>query len=145
MEGVGDLDEVIDRMRDIAPAASTTVLFVEADDEYFTVLRLGAGDDLRVFGSDAAFVSESRLGAVLLSDAEVDSNGPVDDADPETPVASELDAEPVGEADLLADLGVSASALLSLCGKDGMLPADVIAEVASMAGFGDVLEEVHDA
>ncbi|GAA4911428.1 putative tRNA adenosine deaminase-associated protein [Stackebrandtia albiflava] len=144
LDGVEDLDEVVDRLRDVNPDADISLLFVEADDEYLVVLRLDQGDDLRVFGSDAPFAEESRLGAVLLSETETDAPEPVDDDD-DTPVKSELDAEPVGEADLLADLGVSASMLLTLCAKDGMLPSDVTAEVASRIGCGEVMEEVHDA
>ncbi|MGH8793432.1 MAG: tRNA adenosine deaminase-associated protein [Stackebrandtia sp.] len=148
LDGVGDLDEVIDRMRELGSGASPVVMFVEADDEYLVVLRLDDGDSLRVFGSDAPYASESRLGAVLLSDVDVETPGEVvddDDDDSDTPVSSELDAQPVGEPDLLEDLDVSAALLLELCAKDGMLPSDVIAEVAGQMGCGDVMEEVHDA
>lgn len=146
LDGVEDIDEVLDRLRDIEPDAEVSLLFVEADDEYLVILRLDNGDDLRVFGSDAPFADESRLGAVLLSETDTDtlpgSDG--DDEDSDTPVTSELDANPVGEADLLADLGVPAALLLGLCAKDGMLPTDVTAEISSRIGCGDVMEEVHD-
>ncbi|CAM3197317.1 tRNA adenosine deaminase-associated protein [Stackebrandtia soli] len=145
LDGVTDLDDVVDRLRDVDSSANISLLFVEADDEYLTVLRLDNGDDLRVFCSDAPFAEESRLGGILLSDTDTDTSSSSDDDDEETPVRSELDAEPVGETDLLTDLGVSASVLLELCAKDGMLPSDVTVEVASRIGFSDVLEEVHDA
>src|SRR3712207_6957376 len=35
---------------------------------YTTLFRSDDGEDLRVFGSDAAFIAESRLGALLLGD-----------------------------------------------------------------------------
>ena len=35
--------------------AAIALLFVEADDSYLTVLRLDDGEDLRIFGSDAAY------------------------------------------------------------------------------------------
>lgn len=145
LDAVGDLDDVIDVVRDVDPEAQISLLFVEADDEYLVILRLDNGDDARVFGSDAPFAEESRLGAVLLSDIDADvAPVPNGDDDLETPVMSELDAQPVGEADLLSDLGVPAATLLNLCAKDGMLPSDVTAEVASLIGCGDVVDEVHD-
>lgn len=143
LDGVADLDEVIDLLRDVDPGADVSLLFVEADDEYLVVMRLDDGDDLRLFCSDAPFADESKLGAVLLSDTDTTPVEPLDDDD--MPVKSELDVEPVGDSDLLTDLGVSASVLLSLCAKDGMLPSDVTAEVAGQIGCGDVMEEVHDA
>lgn len=147
LDGVEDIDEVLDRLRDTDPDAEVSLLFVEADDEYLVVVRLDNGDDMRVFGSDAPFADESRLGAVLLSETDTDpavSTGD-DDDDPDTPVTSELDAAPVGDFDLLDDLGVSADLLVALCGKDGMLPSDVTAEIGSRIGCGEALEEVHDA
>ena len=148
LDDVDDLDEVLDRLRDIDPDADTALLFVEADDEYLVILRLDNGDDLRVFGSDAPFAEESRLGGILLSDTDTDVTpepSTDDDEDAEPPVTSELDVAPVGEPELLADLGVSATMLLGLCAKDGMLPSDITAEIGTRIGCGDVLEEVHDA
>jgi putative tRNA adenosine deaminase-associated protein len=61
------------------------------------------------------------------------------------PPAADPDADPVGDADLLADLGVSAHRLLTLCGLEGMMPADVTAEICQRIGCGDELEELRDA
>jgi putative tRNA adenosine deaminase-associated protein len=55
------------------------------------------------------------------------------------------DADPVGDADLLADLGVSAHRLLELCSHEGLLPADVTAEVCQAIGCGDEVEELREA
>ncbi|WFE26164.1 tRNA adenosine deaminase-associated protein [Solwaraspora sp. WMMD791] len=188
--GVADIDEVVDRLREVDPDAEVSLLFVESDDSYLVILRLDEGEDLRIFSSDAAFADESRLGALLIGDirtpaVEVDlepvvvgaaaSGGTVaggaapspgggaggyagdpltdfdddvdalaDEEDDEEPVA-DPDAEPVGDADLLADLGVSARRLLALCSRDGMLPADVTAEVCQTLGCGDEIEELREA
>ena len=147
LDGLADIDEVADQLRDVDPDASVSLLFVEADDTYLVVLRLDDGEDLRVFGSDSAFAEESRLGALLLSDVE----SPALELDEETPGGDEEDkpaadptADPVGDADLLSDLGVSAHKLLQLCATDGMLPSDVIAELSQMIGCGDEVEELRD-
>lgn len=153
LAGVVDLDEAADRLRDVDQDAAKSLLFVEADDAYLVIMRLDDGEDLRVFGSDAAFAEESRLGRVLLGDikapaVELDDDAPdaartgAGDEDTERP-AADPDAEPVGDADILADLGVSASRLLALCAHEGMLPADVTAEICEIIGCGDAVEELR--
>ena len=114
------------------------------------MLRLDEGEDLRIFGSDSAFADESRLGALLVGDIKapaIEIDEVVErsaDADPDKP-AADPDADPVGDADLLADLGVSARRLLELCGSEGLLPADVTAELCQTIGCGDEVEELREA
>jgi putative tRNA adenosine deaminase-associated protein len=50
----------------------------------------------------------------------------------------------VGDADLLADLGIPAPKLLALCGHEGMMPADVTAEVCQVLGCADEVEELRE-
>src|SRR5215475_11557535 len=95
LNGVADIEEVADRLRDVEPEADVALLFVEADDAYLVILRLDEGEDLRVFGSDAAFAEESRLGALLLGEAE----GPAS-----VPGSATGWVEPAAEA---ADAGVA--------------------------------------
>jgi putative tRNA adenosine deaminase-associated protein len=154
VSGAADVEEVADRLRDVDLYAEVSLLFVEADDSYLVIMRLDQGEDLRVFGSDSAFARESRLGALLLGDielpvleidtaiAEAEASGGGDDGDEP---AADTEADPVGDADLLADLGVSAHRLLSTCAREGMLPSDVSAEVAQAIGCGDELEELREA
>ena len=152
LNGAADVDEIADRLRDVDPDADVSLLFVESDDAYLAILRLDDGEDLRVFGSDSAFPEESRLGAVLLGDIEepvleideVAGEGaePADE-EPEEPPA-EADTDPVGDPDLLADLGVPAQRLLALCAHEGMLPSDVTAEICQALGCGDELEELRE-
>ncbi|MFI5932393.1 tRNA adenosine deaminase-associated protein [Actinoplanes sp. NPDC051494] len=156
LTGAADIDEVVDRLRDAEPDAELSLLFVEADDQYLVILRLDDGEDLRVFGSDSAFADESRIGTLLLTDVEppaleIDdlagpppSSGSGDDDEDERP-AADPDADPVGDVEILADLGIGSHRLLTLCGLEGMLPADVTAEICQKLGAGDELEELRDA
>jgi len=151
LDGLADIDEVADQLRDVDPDASVSLLFVEADDTYLVVLRLDEGEDLRVFGSDSVFAEESRLGALLLSDVEspaleLDLDEPsASDDDADDKPAADPTADPVGDADLLSDLGVSAHKLLQLCATDGMLPSDITAELCQMIGCGDEVEELRES
>ena len=154
-----DVEDVADRLRELDPAADVSLLFVESDDSYLVIMRLDGGEDLRVFGSDTAFAEESRLGALLLADfglpaletgalelVESEESSPDADAgtpDPADPASAE--ADPAGDPDLLADLGVPAGKLLRLCAHDGMLPSDVTAEVCQAIGCGDEVEELREA
>ena len=55
------------------------------------------------------------------------------------------DSEPLGDADLLADLGTSRRELIALVKHEGTLPADVITEVCERAGCVDELETLRGA
>lgn len=149
LSGIADVDEVADLLRDADPEASVSLLFVEAVDAYLVIMRLDDGEDLRVFGSDSAFAEESRLGKLLLSDVEtpaleIDEDVDTDSDDDNKPAADPA-VDPVGDADLLADLGVSAHKLLQLCATDGLLPSDITAELCQMIGCGDEVEELRES
>ncbi|MET8267678.1 tRNA adenosine deaminase-associated protein [Micromonospora arida] len=153
LRGATDIDEVADRLRDVDLEADVSLLFVEADDAYLVILRLDEGEDLRVFGSDSAYAEESQLGALLVGDLKTSVTGldgddeprPVSTGDEESeqPVV-DPEADPVGEADLLANLGISAQKLLTLCTHEGMMPADVTAEICQVLGCADEVEELRE-
>ncbi|MGC5334922.1 tRNA adenosine deaminase-associated protein [Micromonospora sp. DT62] len=153
LRGVTDIEDVADRLRDVEPDADLSLLFVEADDTYLVVMRLDEGEDLRVFGSDSAYAEESRLGALLVGDLKTSVTG-LDDTDEPRPSgrgdddteqpAVDPEADPVGEADLLADLGIPAQKLLNLCAQEGTMPADVTAEVCQVLGCADEVEELRE-
>ncbi|MFD1371196.1 tRNA adenosine deaminase-associated protein [Actinoplanes sichuanensis] len=154
LTGLADIDEVVDALRDTEPDADLALLFVESDDEYLAILRLDEGEDLRVFGSDSGFAEESRIGSVLLGEIEAPAlgldelaegqyEGQDEGDDEEKPV--DPDADPIGDAELLGDLGLNAQRLLALCGMEGMLPSDVTAEICQKIGCGDEMEELREA
>ncbi|MBM0225558.1 tRNA adenosine deaminase-associated protein [Micromonospora sp. ATA51] len=150
LRGATDIEEVADRLRDVEPDAELSLLFVEADDAYLVILRLDEGEDLRVFGSDSAYAEESRLGALLVGDLKTSVTGDepraaVTGGDEETEQpAVDPEADPVGDADILADLGIPAQKLLALCAHEGMLPADVTAEICQVLGCADEIEELRE-
>jgi putative tRNA adenosine deaminase-associated protein len=139
LDEVEDAESAADLIREIEMDAELALLFVEADDEFLVIARLDGGDELRVFGSDLAFADESRVGAALLSGLE-EAEVPTDSDDPDEP---ELMGRPAGDADLLADLGVSARDLLALCAHEGLLPADVMLEISRKVGCADALTELR--
>ncbi|SCE78079.1 putative tRNA adenosine deaminase-associated protein [Micromonospora purpureochromogenes] len=153
LRGASDIDDVADRLRDVEPDADLSLLFVEADDAYLVILRLDEGEDLRIFGSDSAYAEESRLGALLVGDLKTSVTGLEESEEPRPSAAGgeeseqpavDPEADPVGDADILADLGIPAQKLLQLCTDEGMLPADVTAEVCQVLGCVDEVEELRE-
>lgn len=153
LRGASDIEDVADRLRDVEPDADLSLLFVEADDAYLVILRLDEGEDLRIFGSDSAYAEESRLGALLVGDLKTSVTGLEESEEPRPSAAGDEESEqpavdpeadPVGDADILADLGISAQKLLRLCAHEGMLPADVTAEVCQVLGCADEVEELRE-
>jgi putative tRNA adenosine deaminase-associated protein len=142
-----DLDGVLDELREVSDDADLTLLFVEENDEWFAVVRLD-GDEPRVFLSDGRVVETSTLGAVFGEAATVaeppDDDEDDDDSDDEEEEVTRIAGDPVGDAELLADLGTPSSRLLKLCAEEGQLPADIISSLCERAGCLDVLESLRE-
>jgi len=140
LDGASDVDEVADLVRDLDGDADTVLLFVEEDDEYLAILRVDAeADELRVFVSDG-HAADSYPMAELFAGAVEDPAG-----DGEDDESLGRDSEPLGDADLLTDLGTSRRELIALVEHEGTLPADVITEVCERAGCVDELEALRGA
>jgi len=142
LDGLTDVDAVADRVRDVGGEAETALLFVEEDDEYVAILRVDA-DDLRVFVSDSQ-AAESYPVAGIFAGAVEEEPAP-SDLDDEEEDEEPPDSEPVGDADLLADLGTPRRDLIALVTHERTLPSDVISEVCERAGCLDELETLRGA
>lgn len=141
LDGASDVDELADRVREIDDEAETSLLFVEEDDEYVAILRVDAeAPEPRVFMSDAHAADTYPVAELFATAVEEDVAAGGDDDEPPG-----HDSEPLGDADLLADLGTSRRVLIDLVNHEGTLPADVISEVCERAGCLDELETLRGA
>ena len=144
LDGLSDVDEVADLLRDVDGEAETSLLFVEEDDEYVAILRLDAGaDEPRVFVSDALAAGTYPVAGLFAG--AVEDPGSVASVDEEDDDAPPPESEPLGDADLLADLGTPRRELLALVAHERTLPGDVISEVCERAGCLDELEMLRGA
>jgi putative tRNA adenosine deaminase-associated protein len=137
-----DLDALTDAMRDLGDGL--VVAFVEEDDEYLAIIRIDEDfTDPRVFLSDLRVLGTSGLAEALLADALPlpAPRGGDDEEDEDEGVM--LHAQPIGDLDLLEDLGTPAEALVALIAEEGMLPGDVVAAISERAGAGEILDEVR--
>jgi putative tRNA adenosine deaminase-associated protein len=148
LDEVEDLDGVVELLREVVgDDASTALLFVEEDDEWFAVLRIDADGEPRVFVSDARVIASSETAGLFAEaaiEATVDDEEIDDDTDDDDPdEGTRADGDPTGDPGLLADLGTPAPRLLELCAEEGQLPADVISALCEAAGCLDVLEKLR--
>jgi putative tRNA adenosine deaminase-associated protein len=145
LDEIEDIEGLTDLLRDLTgEGVGPALLLLEEDDEYVAIVRVDGGasglDEPRVFLSDRRAVQGSDVAAMLWEEAEVAEDDEDDDEDEGTrPVA-----EPVGDPELLADLGTPSSQLLALCAEEGLLPADVLTSVCERAGCEDILEELRE-
>ena len=145
LDEVEDIEALTDLMRDLTgEGAGPALLMLEEDDEYVAIVRVDGGTgglgEPRVFLSDRRAVQGSDVAAMLWEEADDEEDEDDDEEDEGTrPVA-----EPVGDAELLADLGTPGPELVDLCAEEGLLPADVLTTVCERAGCADVLEELRE-
>jgi putative tRNA adenosine deaminase-associated protein len=149
LKGVEDLDGILDELRQYGDDADIQLLFVEEDDEWFAIIRLDEDGDPRVFLSDARAMETSELGALIGEAATVAEpreglrlvEDDEDDEDDEDVVLT--GGDPVGDADVLSDLGTTARQLLELSAEEGQLPADIISAVCERAGCLEALDTLR--
>ncbi|MEU5899906.1 MULTISPECIES: hypothetical protein [Streptomyces] len=143
----------------------TVLVFIEQEDAWFGVVRVDGEEDPRIYVSDAAAAARSSYGEILLTDEMLgrtpDDDGAVDldaldldgteDGEPEAsdadaagePVSDDdsgtpgAPAGPLGDSEILADLGVPEKDLLAL--ESG----DALSEIADILGAAEVLETVR--
>jgi putative tRNA adenosine deaminase-associated protein len=151
LDEVEDLDGVVELLREVVgDDATTALLFVEEDDEWFAILRVDSDGEPRVFVSDARVIASSET-AALFAEAAIEATvDDVDeaaedpgDADDDDDDGMRADGDPTGDPTLLADLGTSANRLLELCAEEGQLPSDVISTLCEAAGCLDVLDKLR--
>ena len=151
LKDVEDLDGVVEEMRRYGDDADLQLLFVEEDDEWFAIVRVDEDGDPRVFLSDGRAMETSNLGALFgeaaavadpRDDVDEDDEDEDDDEDDDEET-SQTSGDPVGDPDVLADLGIPEKRLLALCAEEGQLPADVISTLCENAGCLEALDALR--
>jgi putative tRNA adenosine deaminase-associated protein len=158
LDDVETLSDLTDLAREASVDEDTVLLYIEQEDAWFGVLRVEGEEDPRIFVSDAATAARSSYGEILTNELlGGDDDDPADDLDslnldgtedgePEEDEQSTVDvpaqggetvpAGPVGDREILADLGLSEKELLTL-------DTDALMEIADALGAGEVLETVR--
>ncbi|MGW5610409.1 tRNA adenosine deaminase-associated protein [Streptomyces sp. NPDC003753] len=157
LDDVETLSDLADLAREASADDDTVLVLIEQEDAWFGVVRVDGEDDPRIYVSDAAAAARSSYGEILLTDEllgrEPGDDGPdldsldldgTEDGEPED--ADDEDAPgtdaavphgPVGDSEILDDLGVSEKELRALDADDAL---NAIAEAL---GASEVLETVR--
>ncbi|ANB07258.1 hypothetical protein SAM40697_3300 [Streptomyces ambofaciens] len=164
LDDVETLSDLADLAREASPDEDTVLVLIEQEDAWFGVVRVDGEEDPRIYVSDAAAAARSSYGEILLTDellgrdpgddgADLDAldldgteDGESDDEDEDEDGADGGDAAagtaeavphgPVGDAEVLDDLGLSEKELRSMSG-------DAVGEIAEALGASEVLETVR--
>ncbi|GHD35506.1 tRNA adenosine deaminase-associated protein [Nocardiopsis kunsanensis] len=134
------IDDITDLMIDFAVerGGDEALLLVEADDEWFAIVRAeDGGEEPRVYLSDARVVHDHTIASVLSEAGGLGAPPPSESA------GSRPNPVPDGDGDLITDLGVPEDELHDLASGGGVLPSDVLAVVAERAGFSDLLDSMR--
>jgi putative tRNA adenosine deaminase-associated protein len=158
LDDVETLSDLADLAREASPDEDTVLVLIEQEDAWFGVVRVDGEEDPRIYVSDAAAAARSSYGEILLTDELLgrdpddgddldaldldgteDGESDDDEADDGDAVAGTGEAVPhgpVGDAQILDDLGVSEKELRSLA-------TDAVTEIAEALGASETLETVR--
>ncbi|WP_405524835.1 hypothetical protein [Streptomyces canus] len=158
LDDVETLSDLADLAREAAPEDDTVLVLIEQEDAWFGVVRIDGEEDPRIYVSDAAAAARSSYGEILLTDEllgrepdddpdldalDLDGTEDGEDEDEDDDTAAEAGASgeivphgPLGDAQVLDDLGVSEKQLRSLS-------EDAVTEIAESLGASEVLETVR--
>ncbi|MFJ9375260.1 hypothetical protein [Streptomyces sp. NPDC101455] len=163
LDDVESLSDLAELAREASPEDDTVLVLIEQEDAWFGVVRIDGEDDPRIFVSDAAAAARSSYGEILLTDEllgrDPDDDDAVDldsldldgteDGDTEkeeeeddgtedgTSSAEAVPHSPVGDRQILDDLGVGEKELLLLDADDAL------SSIAEALGASEVLETVR--
>ena len=121
-----DLDGLLEALLRF-PSEVGVIGMASVNDDFFVIIRR-SGTHIRALLSDATAIRDWALASDvsdLVRRTDL-GDGPV----------------PMGDLELLEDLGLSSVELSLLCEDDDLFPDDVLLDVATRIGFGDQLAEI---
>jgi putative tRNA adenosine deaminase-associated protein len=156
LDNVETLSDLADLAREASPDDDTVLVLIEQEDAWFGVVRIDGEEDPRIYVSDAAAAARSSYGEILLTAellgrdpdddvADLDSldldgtedGDDEDDDDAEGGASAEaVPHGPVGDPEILDDLGVGEKELKALS-------TDALTEIAEALGASETLETVR--
>ncbi|MER6733572.1 hypothetical protein [Streptomyces puniciscabiei] len=160
LDDVETLSDLADLAREASPDEDTVLVLIEQEDAWFGVVRVDGEDDPRIYVSDAAAAQRSAYGELLLTDEllgrepgaddgpdldsldldgteDGESESESDEDDEEGAAADAVPHSPVGDSQILDDLGISEKELRSLDAEDAL------GTIAEALGASEVLETVR--
>ncbi|WP_326585734.1 hypothetical protein OG250_22140 [Streptomyces sp. NBC_00487] len=155
LDDVETLSDLADLAREASPGDDTVLVLIEQEDAWFGVVRIDGEEDPRIYVSDAAAAARSSYGEILLTnellgrepgddvpdldslDLDGTEDGEPDDDDDDDTGAESVPHSPVGDTEILDDLGVGEKELRALDADDAL------GSIADALGASEVLETVR--
>jgi putative tRNA adenosine deaminase-associated protein len=116
------------------PGAGGALAMVAVDEDFFVLVRVD-GADTSVLLSDITAADDWDLAASAVAHLGLPPPDGLDDDLDDDPV-------PAGRLDLLSDLGMTAMDLGSLLDDPDLYPDEILSDVASQLGFGELFDDV---
>jgi putative tRNA adenosine deaminase-associated protein len=105
------------------------IALISIDEEFFILIRV-LGSHISLFLSDVTCALDYPVAEELLDIADIEM--PEEDDDP----------NPIGQLDILSDLGMNGMELSALCDDDELFPDEQLEAIANRLGFGDQFAEL---
>ncbi|MGW1586654.1 tRNA adenosine deaminase-associated protein [Streptomyces sp. NPDC002386] len=158
LDDVESLSDLADLAREASPEEDTVLVLIEQEDSWFGVVRVDGEDDPRIYVSDAAAAARSAYGELLLTDELLgrepgaddgpdldaldldgteDGESDDDEDDTDGAAADAVPHSPVGDSEILDDLGIGEKELRTLEAEDAL------GTIAEALGASEVLETVR--
>lgn len=161
LDDVETLSDLADLAREASPEDDTVLVLIEQEDAWFGVVRVDGEEDPRIYVSDATAAARSSYGEILLTDellgrepgddvadldaldldgtedGETESDDADDDEDGGATAGGAVPSGPIGDREVLADLGMDEKELLTLDSTDALN------EIADVLGAAEILETVR--
>ncbi|MFF9770106.1 hypothetical protein ACIGXF_25180 [Streptomyces sp. NPDC053086] len=155
LDDVETLSDLADLAREASPDEDTVLVLIEQEDSWFGVVRVDGEEDPRIYVSDAAAAQRSAYGELLLTDEllgrepgsddvpdldSLDLDGTEDGESEDSEEEGDGDSvphSPVGDSEILDDLGIGEKELRALDADDAL------GTIAEALGASEVLETVR--
>lgn len=105
------------------------IALISIDEEFFILIRV-LGSHISLFLSDSTCALDYPVAEELLEIADL----PMPEEDEE--------ANPIGNMEILADLGMSGMEIYALCDDSELFPDEQLEAIANRLGFGDQFAEL---
>ena len=123
-----DLPQIIERLKSQQTNGGALALLA-IDEEFFILIRV-LGAHISLFLSDATAALDYEVAEELLAFADI----PLPEDDEES--------SPIGQLDILADLGMNSMEISALCDDAELFPDEQLEAIANRLGFGDQFAEL---
>jgi len=105
------------------------IALISIDEEFFILIRV-LGSHISLFLSDVTCALDYPVAEELLDIADIEM--PEEEDDP----------NPIGQLEILSDLGMNGMELSALCDDDELFPDEQLEAIANRLGFGDQFAEL---